>query len=85
MSLMPRYGKLVFKKDEFEVWESMEQLWGPRQYCWQLQDNDRAYGPFANILDAVTHYKGWQAARNSTDNIIFVNFKTKKRVSNPNV
>jgi hypothetical protein len=86
MNLMPRFGKIVHKVQEFEVYETINgPMLGPVQYHWQLQDNDRSYGPFPSVADAMTHYKGWQAARNATDNVIFVNFKTRKRVSNPNI
>ncbi len=80
MDFQLRYGKMIHKKDDFEVWSDASGNPNSTQCYWQLANSDRCYGPFPHIAAAVTHYNAWDAARKSTSEVIFVNFKTKQRI-----
>lgn len=74
----------LFKLEAALIYQESGTLFGTNYY-WGYEDGDRVYGPFYTIKDCTQHAAVALYASNRTEslvknNVILVDFKTKKRV-----
>lgn len=57
----------------------------PSEYYWQKRGDFNSYGPFLSVYDAVNDYTKFIAIKTNIeplpDNVITVDFKSKKRIT----
>jgi len=83
---MKKQKIIVFELGHLEVFcyqtiEEWSQGKPAEAVYWQKKGEPQVYGPFASIYQAVNHYSDFIAKNKEPipDNLIFVDFKAKKR------